>query len=71
MTDSICWHCGERKATVRKCSYPVCSACAADLDPEEMEEVVIESIKRGRIVPLAEIQRRKPKGGPDAEMSRR
>jgi len=66
VTDHICWRCGERKATVRKYGYPVCSACAADLDPEEMEEVVIESIKRGRIVPLAEIQRRKAKGGPDA-----
>jgi len=66
MTDSICWCCGEQEASLRKYGYPVCSECATDLDPEEMEEVVIKSIKRGRIVPLAEIQRRKAKGGPDA-----
>ncbi|MEA1997724.1 MAG: hypothetical protein U9N61_00150 [Euryarchaeota archaeon] len=57
-----CWKCGKREATQEQYGYPVCDECADEgINPEEMEMVVIESRRRGKIVPLDSIDEEKYK----------
>lgn len=56
-----CWKCGKREATRDVYGYPVCEECSDDLDPEEMEMVVIESLGKGEIVPSDNIDEEKRK----------
>jgi len=53
-----CWKCGKKEATQEIYGYPVCDDCE-DIDPEEMEMVVIESLGKGRITALDELDQRK------------
>jgi ribosomal protein L32 len=51
-----CWNCGINKATQLVYGYPICDKCAKEgIDPEDMEEVVIESLSEKRSVALDEI----------------
>jgi hypothetical protein len=50
-----CWNCGQRPATRLIFGYPVCTNCT-DIDPEEMEDVVIEAFRTGHLVPMEEIR---------------
>ncbi len=55
----ICWVCGNN-ATTERFGYPACSDCAKKfddgvLDPEMLEEVVIASLKEGKLVVYEEI----------------
>lgn len=52
----MCWNCGKREATQIVYGYPVCNECE-DIDPEEMELVVIESLAKGHIIPLDTIKK--------------
>lgn len=51
--EGLCWKCGKKEATHTKYGYPICDDCDnKDFDPEEMEMVVIESLKEGMLKPL-------------------
>jgi hypothetical protein len=51
-----CWNCGINKATQLVYGYPVCDKCAKEgIDPEDMEEVVIESLDKNHRIPLDKI----------------
>jgi hypothetical protein len=51
-----CWNCGINKATQLVYGYPICDKCAKEgIDPEDMEEVVIESLVKRNILSLGEI----------------
>lgn len=58
MDEKPCWECGNI-ATAEKYGYPVCDDCKDNIDPELLEEVLIESLKEGHIVPRKELNRRK------------
>lgn len=50
-----CWKCGINKATQLVYGYPICDRCAEKIDPEDMEEVVIESLDKNHRIPLDKI----------------
>ena len=52
----ICWACGEQRPYNLKYGYLVCKTCEPTFNPEEAEEIVIETLKQGRLVPLKEIR---------------
>ena len=59
-TKEMCWNCGKRKATQIVYGYPICDQCAEEgIDPEDMEEVVIESLSKDQLTPLDDINKKK------------
>ena len=53
-----CWICGRNEAVTELYGFPVCEVCKdKDIEPEELEEVVIASLEEGRIVPFEELIR--------------
>ena len=61
-TNEMCWNCGKRKATQIVYGYPICDECAEEgIDPEDLEEVVIESLDEGHITPLDTINKKEPR----------
>jgi len=58
---NVCWVCGKREAVTKLWGYPVCDECRDrdDLDPEELEEVVIETLTKGGLVPYDEIKNKR------------
>ena len=53
----VCWVCGKREAVTEVFGYSMCEVCKEkDIDPEEMDDVVIASLAEGRLVPYEEIK---------------